>query len=483
MLFQSVHFLIFFSAFFIVYWTVSRNVKLRNLYLLAGSVFLYSLWDIRFLIILVFIIITSYCAGILLNLSNKQRNLIFYTALILNLLPLLFFKYYNFFAENISDLFSVIGLNTNVHTIRFLLPVGISFYTFLSVSYLIDVYKKHIEPENNLVDLALSFSYFPIVVSGPIHRPRYFLNQIKEKLIFDHDLAAEGCRQILTGLFYKVVIADNLAKSVNSIFGNFSNVNGFVLLVGSISFTFQLYFDFNGYSEMAIGISKLLGIKINRNFRYPYLSRTIADFWKRWHISLTEWFRDYIFLPVSYKVSRKVKSGSVLDKDIFIYAAGIIVTWTLTGFWHGAGWTFILWGMIHAFLLIANKSFFKTKKKILKKLHMKKDDLRVIFYESIVTFLFVNFAWIFFRSETVSKSFEIIKAILFFPEWELTGLNCKPLIMIVLMLTAEFIQRKKEFLFDITGYNKIIRWSVYMFAAFSVLYYSGNDSSFIYMGF
>ncbi len=483
MLFQSSGFLVFFTVFFFIYWSLSFRVKARNFLLLAASLCLYSLWDIRFTALLTGIILLNFIAGRKVDKDTFNGRSVFWTALILNIVPLVLFKYYNFFTSNLNVLFSFFGLSLNMSTIGFLLPVGISFYTFLSLSYLIDVYRKQIEPERDLVNYALSISYFPIIMSGPIHRPRIFLDQIKKEIRFGYDLAAEGCRQILTGLFYKVVIADNIAKQADMIFRDQDKFSGPVLLLGSIYFTFQLYFDFNGYSEMAIGISKLLGIRLNRNFKFPYLSRTISDFWKRWHISLTEWFRDYVFLPVSYIFSRKVKPGSFWDKDIIIYCCGIIVTWTLTGLWHGAGWNYIIWGMIHGSLLILNRAFSKTKKKIIKKAGLKKNSLVVIIYESILTFTFVNLAWIFFRSETAGKALGIIKRLPEFSGQGLHELSMRPLYMTVLILIFEYIQRNREFLFDISERKVLLRWLVYFFAAVLVIYYSGNDSSFIYMGF
>ncbi|MFO7810011.1 MAG: MBOAT family protein, partial [Candidatus Delongbacteria bacterium] len=257
MLFQSLPFLIFFSLFFFVYWSLQSKVYLRNLFLLAGSIYLYSLWDYRFTFLLVFMILVNYFFGRYASKSSLKGKAVFYLCLAMNLIPLLFFKYYNFFTESINDLFFLIGSEFNIATLHFLLPVGISFYTFLSVSYLIDVYKNQIEPETSFVRYAISISYFPIILSGPIHRPRYLLKQLGEVYKFDYKLAVEGLRQILTGLFYKVVIADSIARYADRAFSGYENLDGFSLLLGSVYFSFQLYFDFNGYSEMAIGISKL----------------------------------------------------------------------------------------------------------------------------------------------------------------------------------------------------------------------------------
>jgi alginate O-acetyltransferase complex protein AlgI len=483
MLFQSLGFLIFFTFYFFLYWALSSKTNIRNGLLLSASMYLYYLWDVRFLLILLTLIIINFLLAKFISKDSRKGKFIFYFAVLLNILPLLFFKYYNFFLENFNDFSTILGLSINLQTIKLLLPVGISFYTFLSLSYLIDVYKKYIQHESNLVNYALSISYFPIIMSGPIHRPRVFLKQLREKRKFDYNLAVEGLRQVMTGLFLKIVVADSIAEHADKVFNEYYTIDGFSLLIGSIYFSFQLYFDFNGYSEMAIGISKLLGFRIDRNFRYPYLSRTIADFWKRWHISLTEWFRDYIFLPLSYIVSRNIKQNSVFNKDLFIYSVGIFITWSLTGFWHGAGWTFIIWGMIHAILLIINKGFFKKKKKLLKKLGLKKDNLIVIVYETIFTFILVNLAWIFFRSETAGKGFYIAGKIFSVSDWCKPVVTMTPLILISFVLILEFFQRDKEFLFEISNLKSVYRWGIYITATFLIIYYSGNASSFIYFGF
>lgn len=483
MIFQSTDFLIFFTIFFFLYRSVSPSLQIRNSLLLTAGIYLYSLWDIRFTLLLMFIILVNYIFGRYASNSSSKGKAVFYLCLIMNLIPLMVFKYYNFFIENINGAAQVFGMSLNLATLKLLLPAGISFYTFLSISYLIDVYKKYIEPERNIIYYALSISYFPIILSGPIHRPRYFLKQLKEVNKFDYDLAVEGLRQVLTGLFYKIVVADSIAKHADKVFAGYEKFNGFTILLGSVYFSFQLYFDFNGYSEMAIGISKLLGFRIKRNFKFPYLSKTIADFWKRWHISLTEWFRDYIFLPLSYIISRKLRPGSFFDTDIFIYSWGIFVTWTVTGLWHGAGWNFIIWGMIHAVLLIINKGSFRKKKKLLKKFNLKKDSYIVIAYESIITFMFVNFAWVFFRSETVIQALVMIRKIFFVARWGSPQTSLIPLIIIASVLLMEFVQRKREFLFEVSGLNAFLRWTLYLFVSVLVLYFSGNQTAFIYAGF
>jgi len=483
MLFQSFGFLFFFSIFFFLYWSVSVNIKLRNILLLFASLYLYSLWSYVFLSLLIFIILLNFFSSKYITNTTLKGKLLFYFALIINLSPLFLFKYFDFFLTNINDFICIFGFEINFISLKFILPVGISFYTFLSISYLIDVYRKKIKNEINLVNYALSISYFPIILSGPIHRPIIFLNQINARIHFKYELFSDGLRQVLTGLFLKVVLADNLAPYVTRAFTDYSNSSTTTLVLGTIYFSFQLYFDFNGYSEMAIGISKLLGFPISRNFKNPYLSRTISDFWKSWHISLTQWFRDYVFLPLSYIISRKVKQGSIFDSDLFIYSAGIIITWTLTGLWHGAGWNYILWGMIHALLLILNKAFFKPKKKLFKRIGLKKDSIPVIIYDSTLTFIYVNLAWIFFRSSNTSEAIFIIKKICKLENLFATTINPLPLLFIAIYLFFEYYQRKKEFLFDIANLNIITRWSVYIIATTSILFNAGKEAIFIYFKF
>ncbi|NOR45903.1 MAG: MBOAT family protein [Candidatus Delongbacteria bacterium] len=398
-------------------------------------------------------------------------------------MPLIIFKYYDFFITSINDTGNLFGVVLNLKTLKLFLPIGISFYTFLSLSYIIDVYKKQIKFESNFINHSLSLCYFPIILSGPIHRPRYLLQQLKSDTKFNYSLVTEGLRQVLWGLFTKVVVADSLAKYVDKTFIEYDSLSGMTLLLGSIYFSFQLYFDFNGYSNMAIGVSKMLGINIERNFNYPYLSRTIADFWKRWHISLTKWFRDYIFLPISFSFSRKFKQGSFLNSDIVIYSVGILITWTLTGLWHGANWTFIVWGMIHAIFLILNKGFRKKKKKILKKLGIKYKNKVLIIFESLITFFIVNFAWIYFRSDSVNTSNIIIRKIFDISLWNSIQISIYPILLIAVLVLVERIQKNKEFVLDIARNNVVFRWFSYIVLTFMVIYFSGNGQTFIYLGF
>ncbi|MBN2789754.1 MAG: MBOAT family protein [Candidatus Delongbacteria bacterium] len=412
-----------------------------------------------------------------------NRRLVFWVAIFFNLIPLFIFKYYNFFVDSINDTGNIFGVQFNLITLKLFLPVGISFYTFLSLSYIIDVYKKQVQFEKNFIRHSVSLSYFPIIMSGPIHRPRYLLKQLNDKIEFNYSLVVDGLRQFLWGLFSKVVIADSLAKHVGRTFNDYSSMNGNSVLLGTIYFSFQLYFDFNGYSNMAIGISKMLGIPVERNFEYPYLSRTIADFWKRWHISLTRWFRDYIFLPISFIVSRKVKQDSVFNTDLMIYSIGIIITWTLTGLWHGSNWTFIVWGMIHAFLLILNKTLRKKKKKLLKQLGIKYKNNVLVLFEGVLTFFIVNFVWIFFRSDSLKTANSILFNIFNLQSWNSFQITAIPLILILIILLLEFLQKNKNHVLDIGNKNIYFRWFSYLIITMTIIYFAGNSQTFIYAGF
>lgn len=483
MLFNSMGFLIFFSVFFFVYWKTAKYTLVRNIILLIASLVLYYLWDIRSFAILATVITFNYFLARSLSRESKSKKLIFIAAILFNVTPLIIFKYYNFFISSINDVGTIFGLEFNLVLLKLFLPVGISFYTFLSLSYLIDIYKKQFDFEPNFINHSLSLSYFPIILSGPIHRPRYLLKQLRSNFNFDYALVTNGLRQFLWGLFTKVAVADTLAKYVERAFSDNNSLNGNSILIGSVYFSFQLYFDFNGYSNMAIGISKMLGISIERNFQYPYLSRTIADFWKKWHISLTKWFRDYIFLPISFIFSRRFDQGSMFNTDIAIYSFGIIITWTLTGLWHGANWTFIVWGVIHAVFLILNKAFRKKKKKLLKILKIKHKNKILIFFEGIVTFIIVNFAWIYFRSDSVSTGNSLISKILNTGKWGNFQLPLLPLLVIILVLIIEKIQINKDFVLDISRNHFLLRWLCYIIVTTIVLYYSGNGQTFIYAGF
>ena len=342
MLFNSIEFAIFLPIVFILYWFVTnRNLKIQNILLVCASYLFYGWWDWRFLSLIFFSSIVDYLVGIGLSKTEKtgKRKFLLLISIFVNLGFLGVFKYFNFFAENFAQAFTLFGSSIEPNRLNIILPVGISFYTFQTLSYSIDVYKKKLQPTKDIVAFFAFVSFFPQLVAGPIERATNLLPQFYKKREFSYDKATDGMRQILWGLFKKMVIADNCARLVNDIFDNFETFSGSTLLFGIVLFAFQIYGDFSGYSDIAIGTSRLFGFNLKRNFAFPYFSRDIAEFWRRWHISLSTWFRDYVYIPLG---------GSRGGK--FSQVRNIFIIFIVSGFWHGANWTFIVWGALNAYI-------------------------------------------------------------------------------------------------------------------------------------
>jgi D-alanyl-lipoteichoic acid acyltransferase DltB (MBOAT superfamily) len=479
MLFNSIDFAVFFSAVFILYWFVfNRSLRLQNIFLLASNIIFYASYNWRFLPLLIGISFSAYIIGLAIDKAESLRIrkllLLFGIALCAGVLGI--FKYYDFFSEG------------------FILPLGISFYIFLSLSYIIDVYKRVLKAVTDPVEALVALSFFPILLAGPIERPVSLLPAVQKKRRFSYELASGGLRQILWGLFMKILIADNCAVFANEIFNNYSSYNGSTLLAGALFYTVQIYADFAGYSEIAIGVSKLLGIELKRNFAFPYFAGNITEFWRRWHISLTSWFRDYIFLPVSFFISRKIPSEKVLgmNTDILIYAAGMIVTWFLTGLWHGSNYTYILWGSCHGALLFLYHIQKKPRKILLKKLKIKHNNIFIVTFERLFTILAVTLFWIIFRSENISQSAAYISEIFsisVFSKPEFAGIRrINPvLIFTAVLFLIEWKGKNSSFALEKFGMKtgRIFRWSFYTLLILSI-YFFGNFSSaieFIYFQF
>lgn len=342
MLFNSVEFLLFLPVVFLLYWYVFRPLRWQNLFVVMASYVFYGWWDWRFLILIAFTTLCSYVSGILLERAEGKRTRqkwISAINIIVNLSILGVFKYYDFFGENFTALLRLFGMEADWVTLNIILPVGISFYTFQALSYTIDVYQHRIKPTHDIIAFFAFISFFPQLVAGPIERATNLLPQMLKKRTFNYAQAVDGCRQILWGFFKKMVIADNCALAVGQILDSYTEQSGFMLLMGGFFFTFQIYGDFSGYSDIAIGTARLFGINLMRNFNYPYFSRDIAEFWRRWHISLTTWFRDYIYIPLG---GSRCSRWKVMRNTLIIFL--------VSGFWHGANWTFIVWGAYHALL-------------------------------------------------------------------------------------------------------------------------------------
>ncbi|RZJ69979.1 MBOAT family O-acyltransferase [Flavobacterium sp.] len=404
MLFNSWEFALFLPIVFTIYWLLSKKLTLQNFVLMCASYFFYACWDFRFLFLLMFSTGLDYFTGIKIASSQGSlKKFWFWLSISVNLGFLGVFKYYNFFADSFAELLSVFGLHASFATLSVILPVGISFYTFHGLSYVIDIYKGRITPEKNFVTYSLFVSYFPLLVAGPIERATHLLPQIKRERRFDYKKAMDGFYQMLWGLFKKVVIADSCAQYANAIFDHSDKMNSVTLVLGAVYFAFQIYGDFSGYSDIALGTSKMFGIDLLRNFNYPYFSRDIAEFWRRWHISLSSWFRDYLYIPLGGS-----KGG------MWMKIRNTFIIFLVSGFWHGANWTFLIWGGLNALyflpLLLSNSNrnnmHIVAEGRIFPKFRE--------FFGILLTFSLTTLAWIFFRAKTVSDAVLYIKRIFSF---------------------------------------------------------------------
>ena len=377
MLFNSFEFLVFLPIVFLLYWFAFKKLRAQNFFVVVASYLFYGWWDWRFLILIAFTTLCSYTSGILLERQEGHRyiqRLISIANIVLNLTILGLFKYFNFFSENLQHLFQWFGFELDWVTLDILLPVGISFYTFQALSYTIDIYRHKMKPTHDIVAFFAFISFFPQLVAGPIERATNLLPQFERQRTFDYTAAVDGMRQILWGLFKKIVVADTCAVAVNQIFANYQTLDSLNLTWGAFLFTFQIYGDFSGYSDIAIGTAKLFGINLLQNFNFPYFSRDIAEFWRRWHISLTTWFRDYIYIPLGGNRVSTLK-----------HIRNILVVWALTGLWHGASWNFVLWGVYYGLFLLLEKFVLQ---KYLKKIPS--------WLCTVYTMLVVMIGWVFF---------------------------------------------------------------------------------------
>ena len=483
MQFNSLSFAIFLPTIFILYWFATKgNRRLQNILLLFTSYFFYACWDWKFLFLLIFSIILDYFTGLRIfdSLTSQKRRLWLWISIIVNLGFLAVFKYYNFFASSFQLALSQIGLKVELASLNIILPVGISFYTFHGLSYVIDIYKNRIKPERNFIDYSLFVSFFPLLVAGPIERATHLLPQILQKRNFDYGKAVDGLRQILWGLFKKIVIADNCADFANTIFNNAHEYSGSTHILGALFFTFQIYCDFSGYSDIALGTARLFGIELLRNFAFPYFSRDIAEFWRRWHISLSSWFKDYLYIPLG---------GS--RGGMFVKIRNTFIIFLVSGLWHGANWTFIIWGGLNA-LYIMPSIILNTNRNNLD--IVARGRLFPSFKESIaicITFGLTVFAWIFFRANTVEQAISYISTIFSssvftIPYFRGIGKAVIIVPIIFLFMLVEWIGREGEYAISGTGMNwkKPYRYLLYYLILFMILYFGNfNENQFIYFQF
>lgn len=478
MLFNSIDFAIFLPLVFFLYWFVfTKKLKHQNLLILLVSYYFYGFWDIKFLGLLVFSSVLDFFIGVgLSNTHNgNRRKILIALSICLNLGLLMYFKYFNFFIESFESAFTFFGYHLHCDSLNIVLPVGISFYTFQTMSYSIDVYRKDLIPSKDFIAFSAYVSFFPQLVAGPIERATHLLPQFDTKRTFDSQKAFDGMRQILWGLFKKIVIADNCADCVNLIFNQSDSANGSTLMIGALLFSFQIYGDFSGYSDIAIGTSRLFGFDLMRNFHFPYFSKNVTEFWRNWHISLTTWFRDYVYIPLG---GSKVSLGKKIRNTLIVFL--------ISGFWHGANWTFIFWGLVNALFLMPSLIFKKSKPPTNLTANLDKFNLKQ-FISIVLTFILISFSWILFRSESMGQALIIISEIFspslfYFP-------NHVPevflFVLLIVFIVIEWQGKTCEFAIQKLSLNWswYYRYGFYYLIAISIFWFGGSEQQFIYFQF
>lgn len=482
MLFNSIDFAIFLPIVFILYWfVINKSLKHQNLLIVLASYFFYGWWDWRFLSLLFFSTVVDYLVGIALSKQedSTRRKLLLSISLVSNLGLLGFFKYYNFFLDNFVSAFSFFGTSLEVDSLKVILPVGISFYTFQTLSYAIDVYRRNLKPTKDFIAFSAFVSFFPQLVAGPIERATNLLPQFFKKRSFDYSKAVDGMRQILWGLFKKIVIADNCAEFANMIFNHSADYSGSTLVLGALFFTFQIYCDFSGYSDIAIGTARLFGFDLMRNFNFPYFSRDFGEFWRRWHISLSTWFRDYLYIPLGGS-----RGGT------WMKIRNTFIIFIVSGFWHGANWTFIVWGALNAVfflpLLLTNSN---------------RNNLNVVaqgrylptireFSSMLLTFSLTVLAWIFFRANNISHALNYISEIfspsLFtIPKFLGMAKALTTIILVIIFFIIEWFGREHQYAIahlDLK-WKRPFRYAIYYSIIIAIVWFGGKEQQFIYFQF
>ena len=493
MLFNSIEFALFLPIVFLIYWAIgyahindTLKLRLQNAFVVIASYVFYGWWDWRFLLLIAFTSFCSWGSGLLIGKATSQNKAKAWTAanIVINLAILAIFKYYDFFVSEFGQLF---GISTDSLLLRIILPVGISFYTFQALSYSIDVYCKKIEPTKDIIAFFAFIAFFPQLVAGPIERATNLLPQFLTNRKFNYDQAVDGMRQILWGLFKKIVVADNCATYVDQVWATYDTQTGSTLLLAAILFTFQIYGDFSGYSDIAIGTAKLFGIKLMRNFNNPYFSRDIAEFWRRWHISLTTWFRDYVYIPLGG--SRPEVPASIKNPDRYkkwIIVRNTFVIFLVSGIWHGANWTFLTWGAYHALLFLplillgANRKYTNqvAEGRLLPTL---REALQML-----VTFALVVIGWIIFRSQSIAEAWNFIAhgiSLSIFSMPMIIGGLKRTVFFIGILLIVEWLNRHKEHSLEIRQLPIVVRYAIYYILVLCILEFGGSCQSFIYFQF
>lgn len=475
MLFNSLNFAIFMIIVFFIYWKIPE--KYRWILLLGSSYYFYMCWNAKYIFLILGVTIVSYCGAVFMDKAHEQKSkkFVFILSVIVCFGLLVYFKYFNFLIESFVWVVEKSGNRMNTIVIDILLPVGISFYIFQAVSYLSDVYHNKVQTEYHFGIYATFLSFFPQLVAGPIERTQHLLPQIKRPHFFSYERASYGLKQIAWGLFKKIVIADTMAYYVNWIYGDLQKYTGLTLLICTVFFSIQIYCDFSGYSDIAIGVAKLLDIDLMTNFASPYLSGSVRQFWSRWHISLSTWFRDYVYIPLGGNRCGKVRN-----------AWNLFVTFLLSGLWHGASWTFVCWGGIHGLAQVIERIFIKGKRK--------KESILSI----CIVFLFINFAWVFFRADSFSDAWYIFKSMFHGISNPIQYISrahldlhmdvfmfMKVFFMIIILFIFDLLNKTQDLIKTIGSFSRVKRWILYSAFVFLMLFLLpvGQGKEFIYFQF
>lgn len=467
MQFHSIQFGIFLVCVFCLYWMLQRSLRLQNLFVLVASYLFYSCWDWRFLGLIVLSSAVDYSCGLLIGRTERDdvRKAMLFTSLIVNLGLLGVFKYYNFFVDSLVDLMATVGFSVEPSRVALILPVGISFYTFQTLSYTIDIYRRELPPTRDITAFFAFVGFFPQLVAGPIERARHLLPQFEEHRTFNYDKAVDGMRQMLWGLFKKVVVADSCAWHVDFIFEHYGELGGSTLLLGAVLFAFQIYGDFSGYSDVAVGLGKLLGFRLSRNFNSPYFSRTISEFWHRWHISLSTWFRDYLYIPLG---------GSRCKRALQV--RNVMLTFIVSGIWHGANWTFAVWGTVHGLYYVLEVPLKASLSSI------GRDSRLWRILQVLCTFTMVTLAWIPFRAPTLGVAIDYLQRLFSAASLTVPDRGGACLTLGVAAIGFERL-RTGEHPLGFDSLHIVPRWLIYLVLALSVVAGMGNSTEFIYFQF
>jgi D-alanyl-lipoteichoic acid acyltransferase DltB (MBOAT superfamily) len=484
MIFNSSSFVLFFVVVFLIYYTfLKEKTKLQNWLLLLSSYYFYGFANWRILPLLFFTTLLFYFLGIAIKnaSTDKKANLLNFTGIISGIGLLVYFKYFNFFIDSFSSLFQSIGLKSNFGTFNIIMPLGISFFTFKLISYVIEIHRGKIEPCRDFVAFSTYISFFPTILSGPIDKPNTFIPQLQKKRSFNYNLVVDGSKQVLWGTFQKMVIADNIAEAINATWRDIPHQSSLVLILTALLYSVQMYTDFSGYSNMAIGIGKLLGFKITKNFNYPFFARNVAEYWRNWHMSLTSWLTDYVFMPLNIKFRDLGTLGMIL---------AIIINMVLVGMWHGANWTFVVFGLYHGLLfipLVMSGAFLKKKK--LKPNRYGFPSLND-FSKMIFTFLLISFGSIIFRAENISQAWQYIFGIFDFSlKHNNLGIfysKYAAIFFSLLLFLLEWYKREDDYAIANFGVNWhfTFRIAFYYILLFAILFMSSsNQNQFIYIQF